>query len=336
MFRFSSKSDCTILSTCFGVQLLYLLGELEKAETSRIENALHASQGEDGFFVDQLMRREDLSGDQDNHYLSWQTTFFAVIALDMLGKKPNHDLAFLDSYGDAEVRRGWLEARNWGNFWYSSNEIMFILYLMTFRGMRNEAMCILSWMDEHQSEATGFWGEGDARNQLFGAAHILLFYEFYSRAIPRPAQMLDTTRSLADAAGLYGGACEDYDAVDVICRARSWMLEDADKEFLSRMRKAISSAQRADGGFPYRIAPPGVKEQLSRFLSKMTGNDRYRYSGWKKMSACVNESDMWGTYFRVLTIAMIDEALGQKAGLCGYSLPGWGYIRSAEKMETRV
>ena len=61
----------------------------------------------------------DLSGSQDAEYIYWQFTFFALIALDILGKKPDKPLVFLEDIKHEGKLQKWLDDRNWVNFWYA-------------------------------------------------------------------------------------------------------------------------------------------------------------------------------------------------------------------------
>jgi hypothetical protein len=127
----------------------------------------------------------------------------------------------------------WLENRDWSRPWYESNNAMFLLYFLSLEaapgGRAYHAIVeALDWFDATQDPLTGLWGtEMGARllDGVAGAFHILLFYYFFDRPVPRIERLIDSTLALQNRDGLFspfggGGSCEDLDAVDILCNAR--------------------------------------------------------------------------------------------------------------------
>jgi len=168
-------------------------------------------------------------------------------------------------------------------------------------------------------------------NGMFGASHIYLYYDFHGREINYKDKIVDNIIKLQNSYGLFGsklgGACEDYDAIEIL----STMLKhsnykyDVIKEIIYKTYSIIQKNQNTDGGFSYNIDNRSIIERLK---DKIARNEYYySYSGWDKMRSNSFKSDLWGTYFRVLTIAKIERMLGigRSDKYKFYSLPGWGY-----------
>ena len=347
-FRFWSKGNSTLLSTCFGIQLAYLINALPTMEFKCVTEYIKSQQRDDGLFVDETFIITDLKGLQSEKYLYWQFTFFALIALDMLGKRPDKPLIFLESIMHERKLQKWFEDRNWTDFWYASNEIMFLMYFLTFKRDRlGEAKetcskcidIIFDILDQRQDSVTGFWGDNvsvDWLNGMYGAAHIYLFYDYHQRDLFYTEKIIDNTISLQLANGLYGklegGACEDYDAVEVLSRMLrfSHKRELDIRESMVKTYKTIQNGQDLGGGFPYCLKQHSSRHYLKYMLMHLRGYDSYCYSGWSRMKCYLFTPDLWGTYFRVLTMAIIEKSLGLELSYNYkfYALPGWGYYRS--------
>lgn len=342
-FRFSPRGQATLLSTCFGVQLAYLHDIGDVYDRGRLANTIRTCGQPSGLFRDPEFRVDDLVGSHDATYLDWQFTYFSLIALDMLGAASDQPLAFLAEFKQSSFLAAWLESREWDRFWHASNEIMFLLYFLTWesvhcpsqKGACSESLnqCFAE-LDRRQDPQTGFWGTesgGDLAQGLFGAAHIYLFYEYHNRPLQYRREAIDTTVKLANQrglyGGLYGGACEDYDAAEVLLRtaAMGEILPAAAVDVLQRMKQSITDACRR-GGFPYALPRPGTLGVVDRVSFKIRGQSLYRYSGWQKMESALFSPDMWGTYFRTLTLAMIERSSNPSSLGVTYDLPGWGYL----------
>lgn len=347
-FRFTPQGDVSLFSTCFGVQLCYLINRLDLIDGTNTGAYIRDQQQATGEFLDHQFDVHDLQGRQTEKYLKWQFTFFSLTALDMLGQTPDNDLIFIDDYLTEETVERWMSEIDFKDFWYGSNEIMFLLFFLSYAMKYNRKQekslksinYILSCLDSKQRKEDGFWGEGgtgDLANRMFGAAHIYLFYQFFNKTPRYVPAIVDKTISLQFANGLYdsylGGACEDYDGVEILGRMMGW---GGDRERIWRsMEKSyftIINGQNVNGGFPYRISSikPGVI--LRRLKEKIKGEETYRYSGWNKMESNSYSPDLWATYFRILSIANIEIAgsLPLHFSYVSYDLPAWGYLTNNE------
>jgi hypothetical protein len=339
-FRFFRSGNSTILSTSFGVQLNFLLGNLANYPTDKISTALKEQQdAKTGLFIDSHFDMKDVVGFEEE-YILWQFSYFATIALDMLSEAPVYPFNFLISLKDKEALEKWLNKQDFKKFWRTSNKLMFLLYFLTYEqerlGTNNSKLTdlLFSFLDAKQDAKTGFWGiqsGATLENGMFGAAHIYLYYDFYNREINYKERIINNVIRLQNTYGLFGsnfgGACEDYDAVEIL----SVLIKHCDykrdfvKTSVGKTYEMILKHQNRDGGFPYSIDTRSFRRKLKDTVKKRPYV--YKYSGWQKMKSSLFESDLWGTYFRVLTIVKIERMLGiiSRNKYNFYSLPGWGY-----------
>jgi hypothetical protein len=340
-FKFFENGNLTILSTSFGVQLNFLLDNLADCPVDKIGITLKKQQdSKTGLFIDDNFDIKQTARFEEE-YILWQFTYFTTIALDMLGEEPRHSFNFLTDLKNRKPLEKWLKKQDFRNFWYTSNKIMFLLYFLTYEQERlnidnSELISYLfDFLDSKQDADTGFWGTRNGaslENGMFGASHIYLYYDFHGREINYKDEIVDNVIKLQNSYGLFGsklssGACEDYDTIEIL----STMLKHPDykydfiKESIYKTYSIIKKNQNKGGGYSYNIDNRSIIERLK---DKIAWKEYYySYSGWDKMKSNCFKSDLWGTYFRVLTIAKIERMLGIDKGnkYKFYSLPGWGY-----------
>lgn len=194
----------------------------------------------------------------------------------------------------------------------------------------------MSCLESKQRKDDGFWGEGKEAglaNRMFGAAHIFLFYQFVNKRPSYIDEIVEKTISLQTANGLYGsyqgGACEDYDGIEILGRMMSW---GGNREriwaVMEKSYYTIIKAQNSNGGFPYQIPSVRLGILLKRITEKIKSEETYLYSGWNKMESNKYKPDLWATYFRMLSIATIEISgnLPCQFPYVSYPLPSWGYL----------
>jgi hypothetical protein len=318
--------------------LMQLAGIRASFDADAVAGFIQGCQKPNGMFGDPAFDASDLVGSHSPDYIEWQFTFFALVALDGFGVTPTYPLVALEPLRASETALDeWLASREWGNFWYCSNEIMFLLYFLTYchaRGGATEdrarALHILDWLDERQDEETGFWGDG-VRSQPANGLYVFLFYDYYDRPIRHADAGVRHTLQCQHAAGLFGGihggACEDYDAVDVLLRLQRHAENSSDVRAALQRVHARLRACNGPTAFSYALTHNSPKGFVSRCLLRVKGLDTYRYSGWPVMASHLFRSDLWSVYFRTLTLGFLEDALGEKRSLpyAFYDLPGWGY-----------
>lgn len=342
-FNFSRRVPATLLSTDFALNTLFLLeGRKGTDEFLPGREYLHACRTDQDYFMDPGFHMEETSGSHSLDYIRNQFTYFTLIALDMSGILVRDPAFFYEHYSDAEKLSAWIEGMDFSKFWYNSNKLMFVLYYLSYiikhskkadtAGMEQLLDRYFAILNEKQDKNTGYWGtdlnQGNLYDGCYGSAHLYLFYDYYKREIPHVEKIIDNTLKLHASNGLlgnkYGGACEDYDAIDIYLRC----LNQTDHRkgdvinMLEKMRKVIGESQHRSGGFPYRIS----QDPLRRMI-KIAMKRSYMYSGWRKMETIAYEPDLWATWFRTLSLKVIDYMIDGNEEFNSYHLPAWGYIR---------
>lgn len=332
-FRFTVSGECTLMSTCFGLLAGELTGQLADltGPSDTPSGRVASAQDDSGHWRDPVLRESELTSLQTLDYVQWQTSYFALHALDAVGEKPRHELAFVEPFLDPGRAVQWLHERDFDNFWYSSNEIMWLMSFLAFEEREGNARAansldaMLDELDRLQDPETGYWGT-DKGSNLFqgmaGAFHVYYFYFWRGRPIAYADRVIDSTLSLQHRDGLFnaaggGGSCHDLDAVDIL--VKFGMVTDHRRRdvrrALDRAYDALWTTQNADGGFCERCWPPkpSWKRRVVQMLrlDGLLGKERpeeppvYRYSGWTEMECLVNESNVWASWFRPLALALI-------------------------------
>lgn len=326
-----TSSNRTLLSTTFGIFVYEVLGELRSRALSFSpelpEWIASAQDPETGLFIEAQAggSKFPLLG-HNWQYFTWQTTFFCLSALDALQSDPVHRLRFLDKYLAPNYAHRWLDGLDWSDPWLESNRVMFLVSFLIQQGHLETAHQILDWLDNTQDSGTGFWGirsGASLRNAMAGAFHFVFLYMYLGRKIASIEPMIDHTLQLQESDGLYhprggGEACLDLDAVDILVKLS--LLSDYRqpdiKVSLGRTYMAILANQRSNGAFCEAVRPAlpkslkrkvGEAVYLDRLLRKpyLAESDRIRYSGWEKLEYFADQGDLWATWFRLLTLALI-------------------------------
>lgn len=283
---------------------------------------LNAFQCEDGLYRDPAFGLpDDLSGVAFAPHAGWDggiagwgwwhMTNHVLCALDSLGGVAARPIRLLeDFYSGRIVLEEWLERRDWDVAWAVGNEVLnlgsFLLYARDFHNESRAADLVVrlfDWLDARQDPATGYWGN-DCRSRagklhaMCGAYHEYILYVYDERPIPHLSAAVDATLSLQDPASggfaLDGssGACEDIDAAFIL--ANAYLLQDYRRDdierALARVLGTILQHQNPDGGLVYRRGKP------------------YVY-GHPLMSSGVDESALFPSWFRLLSIALINQLI---------------------------
>ena len=197
----------------------------------------------------------------------------------------------------------------------------------------------------------GFWGSdaGMTHLQFQNGYHQYEIFEYLDVLNPRLSAAKAAVAALADDAGRFapypgGGGCFDYDAVFVLTTG-THSIDSATRRLLERTGRAILGEQAADGGFCESLAVrPRSAASIRRFGrhvasawgSRALFQERLRYAvtlqrpkhddirtHWTPEARGWNESDLWDTWFRMLTLARIDVAFDDQRR------SRWGFLPHA-------
>lgn len=337
-YKFSQYSNQTILSTSFVVLTKHLLQE-EVENKEEVIRYLLSTQNDEGFFVD-LNYKYHEHPEHNPSYVLPQFTFFSLLALDILGEK-KVKLSFMESLDINEldlILNKSLEK----NFWATSNQLMFLMYFITYSlkyldidkdKYHSYIEHIFRFLNKNQNIENGFWGCDKTTESIYakayGGAHIYLFYDYFNKEIPNVHKIIDNCLLMHSSNGLIqtveGGACEDYDIIEIYYRCLK-QTDHRKSEIivnLMKMKRTLLKDMKADKSFSYKVCS---KNNFYKFFNSNLKKQTYKYSSWDYMETPIYYSDTWGTFFRYLGLKMIDNIIDGDNNFNSASLPGWGYI----------
>lgn len=347
-FRLTTRSEPSPYALCFAIFGLQLLGDRAAIDASRNEwdAALRANLAR--------VRKERAARAVLTRDKAWlQLLTFTLSALHILGtlrQEPLREdvLAMLP----ADIGRELAEAGCLRGDARSGNHAMFLAILLIhardFLGV-DTSSALSQWVDGHVSSMNrfGFWSTSATMSHLqfqngYHQYEILDYLGGHERAFETAAPHV---ASLADVRGQFapypgGGGCYDYDAVFMLTCAASASKGAPFGELLRRTAATILAAQNPDGGFGesrfVRPRSPANLWRTARHVLAATGRartERARYAltllrpkhdrietHWTNYSREWNESDLWDSWFRMLSIARIEVVLGNAAA------SDWGFI----------
>ena len=284
------------------------LDELSEEERMQWINYIQNHQAEDGLFKDELIRNnmvEKLDGWGWRHL-----TLHSLMALTALGAIAPKEFKIIEPFKDSQLVVEWLESRNWsGNASDVSNEVqnymVFLQYARDFQGEEWAGTAIekmLDWLDDAQDPETGLWGTRFDTPALLSLGvqisyHIWLLYFYEKRPIKYVERIIDSCLLTQNRLGGFGvrfnsGACEDIDSIDPLVRF-SYRTQYRRADIESALRKALPGVlanSNEDGGFVFAREVP------------LTYGHELLYSK-------ANQSGMFPTWFRTLSLAYIAKAL---------------------------
>jgi hypothetical protein len=314
-FRFASSPNGpeTLYASAFACMLYHYLGKLETISTSEKQawaGYLNRWQNpETGYFIGpELVPEEMRSRKHSYEHIAQHLTAHVLPALSLLGAKPAYPLKDARAFLDQGHLEAWLNARNWQDAWLEGNNLLFIgqflIHLRDVEGVSAAQSSLnqyLEWLDKEVDPSTGLWGTNgycSIAAGLYGGYHQLLVYYYEGHPVPYPERLVDVALSLQHPDGGFnpgggGGACEDVDAIDILVN----MYKRVDyrrieiRIALRRALQHILQRQMPDGGFVYHLDKPFIHMGVGRTASP------------------ANRSNLFPTWFRVHTLALISEIL---------------------------
>ena len=335
-FSLSKYAPETILSTSFGVMLLNLHGrdEFLSRNGKKISEYLLGFLHNDGMLCDDSIVN-DFGPAHTVAYLREQSTYFALIALDILGKR-FAELPFIRKIADEEEQA--LNAFFETDFWGASNRMMFHLFFCAYvdRYGANDAEKAAA-RSIRELTRTKLRAErlndglfkshtiDSLANSVFGSAHLYLYFDDAPELLPGMDTLnalLPLLHSSGTVLNRHGGACEDYNICEIALRAhRAGVVNQTLQNSLRKMARKIQNSRHRDGGFSYRLSSKFIPFSPFRHRSIT-----YQFSSWKKMETPAFESDLWATLFRDYAVEAVRLMDGEPPILRSYALPAWGKL----------
>ena len=216
------------------------------------------------------------------------------------------------------------------------------------------------WIKYHKEKINthGFWGESKnlTHLQFQNGYHQYEIFHYLNSLTGYEKNITNNLLKIADINGQFapypgGGGCYDYDAIFLICSYGENQVDDKLKSLLFKTLNTIISNQNSDGGFSENnwVRPRNIIK-LIHGLSKCFQNtsgyeiilERLKYlatlqrkknnqihTHWSENPRNWEESNLWDSWFRVMTIAKISIFLDKKNECLWNWLnaPGIGYSK---------
>jgi len=304
--KFAVSSDNRCIYSYVYLSMLYgLLGKKNNADL--LKEVLIESQAEDGLFYDKnILNYQYVIGD------GWGARHLVpqmIIAMQHLNIRPVHPFRFLDPFMDYTTMYGLMETLDWKKVWYTSNFVMNIggslQYARDYMNRAEAADAVHAmedWLVAHIRKDSGMWFDGNVKSKtikyemLRGAYHLYPILLYDKIDIPYREKAIDIILSLQNEQGGFdfrknSSACEDTDATDSLIWQSKGHREYRENEVEDCLKKAffwIKQNQMADGGFVFRLG------------------EAFDY-GHPNMTSRINESNLFATWFRFLSLCHIND-----------------------------
>jgi hypothetical protein len=314
----------------------HLIGDLETLSSSERADwiiYLQAHQEEDGLFRDPVIYDQGWYKDDPLWCGRPHLTCHVIAALACLGSVAEKPLRWLKLWRNTDNLVGWLEARDWGEqVAWTGNEIMNVGVLLQYaRDFHNDTRAeravsvLLDWLATHHvNPATGVWGAVDTNDPIWRSHAVQAAYHWWPLFFydgvepPHLKRAIDTVLATQNPSGGFGcgvhnpaepfmsSACEDIDSIDPLCR----MLQltnyrnDEIRDALNKAAEWVLTNQMPDGGFVFMRNQP------------------FEY-GHPEMRSEANQGAMFPTWFRLLSLALINKALAE----IEQNTASWQFVR---------
>ena len=248
-----------------------------------------------------------------------------IYAYNILNAKPRYKLTFIEEYYNLEFLKNFLDQEYWNKFFPHENDIdnkimnlgVILQYKRDFfndERAKNSLTFLKKYLESKVNKHTSLWGEYEtnipyqlSRGIQF-AYHLYRLYIYDKLEIKNKEELVKLSLKTQNNFGGYSeflnsSACEDMDSLDLIINYGS--IDNIEVE--NSIKKSfvwILSNQNQDGGFVFR-----------RYESFFFGHDI--------LTSQKNESNIFATWFRTLSIAKISKKLILKNNYKYLDFPGY-------------
>lgn len=215
------------------------------------------------------------------------------------------------------------------------------------------------WVEYHLSSMNkfGLWGADDHLTylQFQNGYHQYEIFDYLGIETGREACLANNLIGLSDQFGQFapypgGGGCFDYDAIFLIHVLKRFVDEKQVFNLFSITQQTILLSQNSDGGFAendwvrprnlkkflpafmsalrFYNQPPVFREKIKYLLTLQRPKHNHIYTHWSQEPRRWNESNLWDSWFRILTIARCWASIEPKTNNYWNWLksPGIGYF----------
>jgi hypothetical protein len=310
-FYSASQRIPVLYASLYAALIRHLYGDIQTLnsdEKTQWIEYINSFQSEDGLYRDPKVSNTNA---EVCVWWGWQhMTLHVLMALTALGGIVQRPFTFLERFYDTDVLVQWLKNRDWANNACNvSNEVQnigtFLQYSRDFHEDEKAGKAVdylLDWLETIQDPQTGSWEYpiDTPMNRSLNVQtgyHLWLLFFYDKRPLKYINNIIDTVLSTQNSLGGFGvplnsSACEDIDSIDPLVRLSQfsdYRREDI-KEVLSKSLPWVLVNMNEDGGFVFRRIAP------------------FEY-GHKYMSSLADESAMFPTWFRTLSLAYLSKAL---------------------------
>jgi len=306
-----SQSVPVLYASTYAAMARHLYGDLENLSDDQRKQwlkyfSLH--QDDDGLFKDPQVANK-MAESED--WWGWRhLTLQVAISITALGGIVARPFTFLDPFLDADYLISWLKSRDWERRPdFVSNEVQNIGTMLQYaRDFHKDDQagriveCLLDWLERNQDPCNGLWGGPCNTPVLLSRGlqtgyHLWLLFFYDRRPIRFLERIIDSVLATQNKLGGFGvnldsSACEDIDSIDPLVRL-SFLTDYRSDELKDALYSAIPwvlTNMNDDGGFVF------------------TRGESFIY-GHEKMSSIIDESAMFPTWFRTLSLAYLAQAL---------------------------
>lgn len=329
-YRYCGSSKYpTLYASTYACMIRSLHGDLDavsnRERTLWVEYFDSFQDPKDGLFRDPVMAGE--SFEKEDWWGARHLSCHMVIAYTQLGGRPRHPFAFLEPFYHEGYSESWLESRDWGSrIDFTSNEVMnhgtLLQYSRDFLGDSRAGRAVkemLQWLVRRINPRTGLWGSDKFTSPTQLSAAVQAAYHLYPLLLydgvplPCPERIIDHLLLTQNRLGGFGvklnsSACEDIDTIEPLtrlARVSEHRGQEVDRALL-RALPWILANENEDGGFVFRRS------------------EGFAY-GHPQMSSSSEESTLFATWFRTLSLAYLLPRLGIPNGFRLIRAPGYEF-----------
>lgn len=334
-YRFSCGSgESSLYTATYALMIRDLLlgqgGALSSAEKDEFISYFDSLQDPGtGYFIDKKLEDGEYINPDNREWWGYGHILLQVIiCYSILGARPEHKFVFLEPFYEEEYLYKYLNGRNWKErIAFTGNELMNIgvalQYSRDFLGDARAGMALSKmqeWLSRAIDSQTGLWGDlsgvdqGARSQSVQGAYHIWPLF-FYDRMdVPFADAAIDTLLHTQNYLGGYGcnplqsTGCEDMDTIEPLYRF-SRIAPHRKAEIDRSLRFALPwllANQNDDGGF---VFSPGSA----------------LHYGHNSLHSSADESNLFATWWRILSLAYLTDGLGIPNGFHLPECPGMAF-----------
>jgi hypothetical protein len=292
------------------------LSDLTKTQKKEWAEYIKSFQCDDGWFRDPAIECE-LAESAD--WWGWRhMTAHAIMALSCLDTVAEKQFLILEKFKEKDFIEPWFEGLHIEktpspqmNAHLPSYLVTLLQYARDFQGEKwtnTPIQKIIDLLNEQIDPMTGCWCTGNGQKELINegvkiAYHFWIFYFYDKQPILYQKKAIDSILSTQNSFGgfdytINSSACDDIDSIDPLCRFKNinkYREAEVEKALLLAIPWILVNMNN-DGGFVFK-------------------RGRIFTYGHRKMYSGYNESNMFATWFRTLSLAYIGKTLPN-------SLPG--------------